>query len=151
MKNTMKYSLRYGVKTLLAGVLLFSATSCHKDPVEPTPQPDNKKHNVEIKINGNAGGGNDTTGFVYQLREELLAQYQGNPKVDTVLIIPYGDWSWLRGPNQNFVINSMKYIRSNYPKTWGRGDFNFYPGDLSVEDSLWFVGNGWTINKDLQR
>ena len=31
-------------------------------------------------------------------------------------------------------------------KIAGRGDFNFKPG-MAKEDSLWFVNNGWTVNK----
>lgn len=30
----------------------------------------------------------------------------------------------------------------------GRGDFLFRPGAASVNDSLWFVQNGWTILKN---
>lgn len=124
-------------------------TSCEKEkPTKhnPQPQPEPQKRNVTIELNGA-----DNFGGVSQaLHPDVLTPYSEDNSVDTIFIEPYGDWSWLRGPNQNFVINSMKYIRSNYPKTWGRGDFNFYPGDLSAADSLWFVDNGWTINKHLQ-
>ena len=33
----------------------------------------------------------------------------------------------------------------------GRGDFRFSPGLANVNDSVWFVQNGWTVNKCWQR
>lgn len=33
----------------------------------------------------------------------------------------------------------------------GRGDFRFCPGLVDVNDSLWFVQNGWTVNRCWQR
>ena len=36
-------------------------------------------------------------------------------------------------------------------KVLGRGDFRFSPGLANVNDSVWFVQNGWTVNKCWQR
>ena len=36
-------------------------------------------------------------------------------------------------------------------KVSGRGDFRFSPGLANVNDSVWFVQNGWTVNKCWQR
>ncbi|MBQ9255069.1 MAG: hypothetical protein IJ180_09890, partial [Bacteroidales bacterium] len=76
---------------------------------------------------------------------------QQDESVDTIIIYAQGDWSWVRGPNQNIITSTLKSVRSEFSKTWGRGDFNFYPGDLSEEDSLFLINNGWTVNKDLQK
>lgn len=37
------------------------------------------------------------------------------------------------------------------PKIKGSGNFNFRPGVISEQDSLWFLSKGWTINKQLQK
>ncbi|MBQ9254256.1 MAG: hypothetical protein IJ180_05740, partial [Bacteroidales bacterium] len=76
---------------------------------------------------------------------------QQDESVDTIIIYAQGDWSWVRGPNQNIITSTLKSVRSEFSKTWGRGDFNFHPGDLSEEDSLFLINNGWTVNKDLQK
>ena len=39
------------------------------------------------------------------------------------------------------------------PKMRGRGDFDFKLGEASKvpDDSLWFIKQGWTINKAYQK
>lgn len=130
---------------LMVAFAMTAMVACgEKDDPQPTPgYPANNKRNVEIKINGADG----LAGVVDALNSTTLTPLCEDNTVDTILIKPYGNWSWLRGSNQEDIITVLKIVCSKYPKTWGRGDFNFYPGDLSESDSLWFVQNGWTINQ----
>ncbi|MBQ9312199.1 MAG: hypothetical protein IJ213_06315 [Bacteroidales bacterium] len=138
----MKRFRKIPIILTLAGLTLFIA--CNNDDDEPEKV---QKHNVEIILNGADSWG----GVSEALKPSIMKEYNDDASVDTVIIYAQGDWSWLRGPNQDGIIKTLKAVRSRYSKTWGRGDFNFYPGDLSEEDSLFFINNGWTVNKDLQK
>lgn len=51
------------------------------------------------------------------------------------------------------IISSMEipylnsFIELNPQKVKGKGDYHFRPGEITKEDSLWFVNHGWTINQ----
>ncbi|MBQ9313126.1 MAG: hypothetical protein IJ213_08810 [Bacteroidales bacterium] len=137
----MKHFRKLPIILTLAGLTLFIACNNDDDESEKI-----QKHNVEFLLNGAKG----YAGLVEDMPESSMMELNLNNSIDTIFIEPYGDWSWIRGRNQTNIVGALKYIRVNYPKTWGRGDFNFYPGDLSEEDSLFFINNGWTVNKDLQ-
>ena len=83
---------------------------------------------------------------------DIVKYYVEHPDVKTINLVSTGDWS----PYGTLVMSRMKtglQTLVNYsPKIRGKGDFNFMPGQASSvpEDSLWFVQNGWTINKALQ-
>ncbi len=45
---------------------------------------------------------------------------------------------------------TRKYLQDRLnisSKISGRGDFYFNPGSIAQADSIWFVNNGWTVNK----
>lgn len=77
-------------------------------------------------------------------------EYVKDPTIRTIYIMPEGSWS-------NMFADDITALRMvtfekmlNYsPKFRGKGDFNFVVGEASKvpEDSLWYVQNGWTINK----
>ena len=140
MKTTARYNLRF-LLTLLLGGMLFAA--CGKDPVEKPQQ----HYNVTVKLNAAESYAGVSEALAEEPAITNLMNDNNNVLVDTIFIEPYGNWSWIRGANQTDIIKILKWARSKYSKTWGRGDFNFYPGDLSESDSLWVVQNGWTINQ----
>lgn len=88
-------------------------------------------------------------------RSKLIDYYINNPEIRNIYIIPEKDtWSTCTTTSiialkQNTLIPALSFS----PKIRGKGDFNFKPGEASKipEDSLWFIQNGWTINKDLQK
>jgi len=65
-----------------------------------------------------------------------------------------GHWNHYTAEDINDLRQSLLQYNIEYsPKMHGRGDFDFKPGEASknIYDSLWYVQQGWTINKDLQR
>ena len=84
---------------------------------------------------------------------ETLQKYAAMDSVDNIFLSPAKTDDW-----DTYVEGSITYHRQNFfqprievsPKIHGRGDFNFKLGEASKvpEDSLWFVQNGWTINKE---
>jgi len=113
-----------------AGATLF--TSCEKD--EP-------KRDVEL-----------TFSIEKTIEMSEIERYAKDPSVRTIYLVPTDDWQRI----EHLGISS---IRKNFlqprldisPKVWGRGNFNFIPGQASLipGNSLWYVQHGWTINKYL--
>ena len=85
---------------------------------------------------------------------QLIKDYAARPDIRTIYLVPLDNW-------KNFGSNAITGLRKNAleyainysPKVRGRGDFNFWPGAASLvpEDSLWYVQNGWTINRHFQK
>lgn len=114
-----------------AGATLF--TSCEKD--EPM-------RDVELTF-----GGDKKT-----IEISEIERYAQDPSVRTIYLVPTGDWQFANYGNINFMRKNFLQPRLDIsPKVWGRGDFNFTPGQASLipGDSLWYVQHGWTINKYL--
>ena len=77
-------------------------------------------------------------------------EYIDDPTVGTIYLVPEGSWLnfgeiGIHALREHGLEPVMKYS----PKFRGKGDFRFSLGAASTipEDSLWFVSNGWTINK----
>lgn len=85
-----------------------------------------------------------------------LEYYINHPAIRTIyLTTAINDGGWMAMRSYDISIFKKYYMEPiiNYsPKIRGKGDFPFRPGEASKvpNDSLWFVQNGWTINKDLQ-
>lgn len=85
-----------------------------------------------------------------------LKYYINHPAIRTIYLSPsYNDPDFKAMPYFQITILKERYLEpiiKYSPKICGRGDFNFIPGEASKipNDSLWFVQNGWTINKALQ-
>lgn len=120
----------------LAGATLLP-TACEKDD-EPT-------RDVEISFTPYTSD--------EKLTFPILQKYVDDPSVRNIYLVSEGDWSM-------FYANNISQTRTRFfqprielsPKIRGRGDLNFAIGEASKvpSDSLWFVQNGWTINKVLQ-
>lgn len=84
---------------------------------------------------------------------DKLSSYAKNPTIRTIYIVPAGEWYVCAAHNITYLRNNFLQPRLNVsPKIRGKGDFDFEVGEASKvpEDSLWYVANGWTINKALQ-
>ena len=85
---------------------------------------------------------------------QLIKDYVAQPNVRTIYLVPVGSWiiydcNGITGMRKN----TLEYAINYSPKVRGRGDFTFPLGEASLvpEDSLWYVQNGWTINKKYQK
>ena len=85
---------------------------------------------------------------------QLIKDYAARPDIRTIYLVPLDNWKNL-GSNAITGLrkNALEYAINYSPKVRGRGDFNFWPGAASLvpEDSLWYVQNGWTINRHFQK
>ena len=78
---------------------------------------------------------------------DSIKGYADCDTIQNVFLIPDGYWmmsDWgIRAYRNDFLQPLLDYS----PKIHGRGDFHFRVGEIFQEDSLWYVANGWTINK----
>jgi len=85
---------------------------------------------------------------------DTLQKYINDKTVGKIYLVPTNHWN-------NYYANTISAMRKNFleprmkmsDKLQGYGDFDFHLGAASrvPNDSLWFVENGWTINKQFQR
>lgn len=83
---------------------------------------------------------------------ETLQKYAAMDSVVNIFLSPAinGEWNILLAYNISYARkNVFQPLLDVSPKIHGRGDFNFKLGEASKvpEDSLWYIQNGWTINK----
>ncbi len=143
----------YKLKTALPALALAGGAmmaSCEKEEPDLGPTTD-----VEYKFSSR----DMYLLFTNEEHSELnstLKYYINHPAVRTIYLTPaINDSYWEIMPSYEISIFRKYYMEPiiNYsPKIRGKGDFDFKPGEASKvpNDSLWFVQNGWTINKALQ-
>lgn len=135
----MKYNIKKALPVLaIAGAGLMA--SCDKDDEPEVPQ-----HDVELPFTKWTAD--------QRLTFPILWGYIKDPSVRYIYLVVEGDWN-------NYTPDNISQTRDNFlqprmemsPKMRGRGDFHFTPGAASrvPSDSLWYVQQGWTINKYLQ-
>ncbi len=134
--QTLKYNMKRALPILtVAGAGLMASCSNDDEPLRE----------VEFTYNFDSP----------LLPEEDVKQAALDPTVGIVYIRPIGDgWERLNEYNINFHRkNYLEPILSFSPKIKGRGNYGFKPGAASKvpEDSLWYIRQGWTINKNLQK
>ena len=81
---------------------------------------------------------------------EVVQKCANCDTIDNVFLTPGPGVEWNHYPT-SYITDTRNVLQSRLdisPKVTGRGDFNFKPGMASLADSLWFVQNGWTINKE---
>ena len=129
----------------IAGASLFAG--CNKED-EPTR---------DVEVTFVAGG---PSGIIQKNPDgtrqvsQLIKDYVARPDIRTIYIVPVGGWiiydcNGITGIRKN----TLEYAINYSPKVRGRGDFDFPLGEASKVpvDSLWYVHNGWTINRYYQK
>ncbi len=150
----MKYTkmLSYKLKKALPAIGMMGSmlmtTSCEqeKDDYE------NQQKTIELTF-----GAWDSHNIVKILPDgtrtvsDTIIKYANDPTIKTIYLIPDDDWSDYAYRNITALrVNGVEHPINYSSKVRGKGDFNFRLGEASKvpEDSLWFVRNGWTINKN---
>ena len=137
--NRMKRIVTLIAVVPIAFVLLLSCKRENQDP-EPT-------QDVEIKF--------DIGDFGEKLDKKYVQEYVQDKTIRYVYLVPTDHWTgWTAG-----IISALRKaglqpcVELNPQKVRGRGDFDIKLGEASKvpEDSLWYVQNGWTINKRYQK
>ena len=123
----------------IVAIALCLFTSCKKTEDDPEPTMD-----VEIEFNFN--------NFIEILAKENLLKLINDRSVRHIYMTATGHWDNI---GANIPIYREHFFQPRIEmstKIRGRGDFDFKLGEASKvpEDSLWFVQQGWTINKKYQ-
>lgn len=144
-KKVVPYKIRRLIPMLgMAGATLLMGGCEKEEPIVPT-------RDVEIEIDQLAPEkviGQDENGE--RSPSDLAQYYVDDPTIRTIYLVPVGSWTNYRNTEITALRGATLEMLLDYsPKFKGKGDFNFRIGEASKvpEDSLWYVANGWTINK----
>lgn len=133
-QKTFPYSLKAIVPmTMLAGATMLG-NGCK--PIEPELPRTNKE--LVFSLYDAESISNDT-----------IQKYLNMSHIDTVFMVPRGSF-YFDGRDGPAMIRGVLEPKINLsPRVRGRGDMAFLPGQPTANptDSLWFVNNGWTVNK----
>ena len=146
----MFYNIRNVIPTIGMAGLTMMPVACAKVDLREDPEPE-----VEIPVvqrdtvfEFNRHNGDEV------LNMDTLLKYINDKTIGNIYLVPTGHWSAYTSIN-------ISKLRSNFfqqrmdlsPKMHGRGDFDFELGEASKvpNDRLWFVQQGWTINKAHQK
>lgn len=131
-------SIKCAVPILGIAVAAFFG-GCKKDDPEPAPTKD-----IEIEFD------QYSTSKIMPKNIQATLDSLDLKSIHYIYLVPVGTWYNL---HETALVelrkNGLEPSMALSPKIKGKGDFNFYPGDASrhPQDSLWYVENGWTINK----
>ena len=135
-KKIIPYKLRLGLSIVAIACATLLPTSCSREGKEEEP------HDVVVEF--------DDIRLNEQLNKEKLQELANDKSVKTIYLTPIEHWD-------GWAVNGINALRKGLlqptmeisPKMRGRGDFDFKLGAASKvpDDSLWFVQQGWTINK----
>ena len=135
-KKTLPYKLKL---TAAIGLPLLLGACQEKQEPEPT-------HDALVEF--------DISNFDEKLDVNYVKQVLQDKNIRYLYLSPQKHWTGWEVPHILFLRNAgLQKCLDISPKVRGRGNFDFKPGEASKipEDSLWFVKNGWTINKNNQR
>lgn len=138
------------VLTLAGGAMI---ASCEKEEPETQLPP------IDVEVKFSTTDRYSLITDQYDLESppsELMISYIKNPQIRTIYIVPITNGGWSTYNKELIPLLKEKFLMPTLnlsPKVRGKGDFNFKPGEASKvpNDSLWYIENGWTINKDLQK
>ena len=152
--NRISSAIKRAIPTIgIAGLTVLPAACDTDDTRQDITESKIAKHNVELPFkDAQLDLGRYLNNNIYP--DKLLQEYIDDENIDSIYLIPVVPWhSYTATDITNFRQNVLQPIMEMSPKLRGQGDFNFFRGEASKvpEDSLWFVANGWTINKRYQR
>ncbi len=139
--DKVKYNIKRGLPILaIAGAGLMS--SCDKDD-----EPEMPIHDVEIPF--------DRYTADEVLAFPILQKYVNDPSVRTIYLTAEVKGEWQNYTSANIHDSRKRFYQPRIelsPKIRGKGDFILPVGIASQvpDDSLWYVQQGWTINKRFQ-
>ena len=137
-------TLKYKIKNLIpmAAIAGATLTSCGGGSNGGKIEPETPTKEIEIKFtNSNRNDVLDMT---------KLQNYANDKTIKTIYLVPMEHWNAYYASHITTMRNQYFQPRLNIsPKIKGRGNFDFVLGEASKvpQDSLWYVKQGWTINK----
>ena len=140
-KKIIPYKLKCALSmATIAGATLLPA-SCKKD------EPAVEQHDVVVEFNHNNIDEKFDMNTLQKLVQDKTVRY--------VYLFACDHWDNYTHTESIYRLRTrvLQPCIEMSPKMRGRGNFDFKPGVASQvpSDSLWFVKNGWTINKNYQK
>lgn len=108
---------------------------------------ENPKRDIEL---------NFTATYCFEISESNIKNKLTDPTVNKIYLRLVDEGSCWYRPDHGWVYpedaRALLESRVNLApdRIFGRGNFVFESGTCSQADSLWFVGHGWTINRQKQ-
>ena len=119
---------------VLAVAAIFSLPSCDKEPQE---EPYREPYEKELFFKE----------LYYDSIKPSVLKYFAKDKACTHIYMHVMDDNKFTNYPPLAVRNFLQERINISSKISGRGDFRFKVGSIAKEDSIWFVQNGWTVNK----
>ncbi len=134
----MIYNIKKALPVLaIAGAGLMA--SCDKDD-----EPDVPQHDVELGF---------CQDYYDEIQPTIVSKHAYDPSVRNIYFVVTNSYFTNYGPlgigQFRRYLDERIQIAPN--KIHGRGNFEFEPGIIAKEDSLWFVKQGWTVNQQAQK
>jgi len=105
-----------------------------------TVQTNDPRHNTTYNFT--------TTDFSNVKPTDKIKASSDSTLVRYVYLEPKGKFDDMQSGTISAVINNvLKPAMEISVKVKGKGNFEFYPGEILLPDSMWIVSNGWTVNQ----
>ena len=145
MKGTRNYlSLLKRALPIMAFVGAGLMAACEKPTPTPEPEPEPAPVDpVKVLKFGNIIG-------IDSISYENIMKYANNPHISTIIyfmdsVDDNNNYAGYTSRNISILRKRLQERLDYTPKATGGGTFIFWPNHASVEDSLWYVANGWQI------
>ena len=139
-KNVLTIWVKRAVPALaLAGVAGLILPSCEKEPVEKKPVY-RAPYEKELFFN---------RGKLDSISIENVQKYANDTSCKHIYMVVEADndYTIYDSDDVGIIRGTLQKRLDVSDKVSGRGDFHFRPNTVSVNDSLWFVQNGWTVRQ----
>ena len=134
LKKIVPYKIRRLLPIAGIAAMGMALPSCSKDD-----EPDVPQHDVELTF---------TVGEYDNIKSSVIKSYADNPAVKHIYLCVEGDFLNFDAYGITNMRNGMERRINVCPeKVRGRGNFIFVPGLITETDSLWYLKQGWTVNK----
>ena len=140
-KNLLTIWVKRAVPALaLAGVAGLTLPSCEKEPVEKAPVY-RAPYEKELRFNETNDDSISVSNITKYLNDTACKHIY-------MVVMPDNNYTGFEAQNIEVLRKVLQQRIDLGNNISGRGDFLFRPSAANVNDSLWFVQNGWTILKN---
>ncbi len=158
IKKILPYNIKNKVKNIIPALCVAGSAmlpACDKDNSMENPPVLSDVVELTISYNNLENVAIEDPIYNIYYISPILKETVARKEINIVYIVPDKSWIKVLLPQYLGVLRSqvLEPALEYSHKVRAKGDFNFYPGVgyTNKKDSLWFVQQGWTINKALQK